>query len=74
MKTKSTEHGDMAPHRADYLSLIGAYQWLANMTRFDIGFAASQLARFMSNPARCHYDAALRVLAYLHHSKGRILV
>jgi hypothetical protein len=34
-------------------------------TRLDIAHAASQLARFMQNPGKTHWNAALRVLRYL---------
>jgi hypothetical protein len=58
----------MAPHREDYMALIGAFLWLANVTRPDLAYIASQLARFVSNPAWIHYRAALRVLTYLRTS------
>ena len=44
------------------------------MTRFELAFAASQLARFVSNPGEIHFSAAVRVLIYLKHSCSRTLV
>ena len=38
--------------------------WLANMTMPWLAYAASQLARFLTNPGPSHYAAALRVLLY----------
>mmetsp|Transcript_26722 Transcript_26722/g.40195 ORF Transcript_26722/g.40195 Transcript_26722/m.40195 type:complete len:496 (+) Transcript_26722:168-1655(+) len=68
------EYDDMASHRETYMSLVGAFLWLANMTRFEIGFIAAQLARFVSNPARLHFKAAVRVLIYLRTTKHHALV
>lgn len=61
----STEYDAMTPYRHDYMSLIGAFLWLANMTRYELSYISSQLARFVSNPGQQHFRAALRVLAYL---------
>lgn len=70
----SSEFDEMVPYRETYMSLIGAYLWLANMTRFEIGYIAAQLARFVSNPARVHFKAAVRVLIYLRTTKNHALV
>lgn len=69
----SPEFDALAPQRAVYPSIVGAILWLANMTRPDIAFAASQLARFLSNPGMTHYHAALRVLVYLDNTRARCL-
>lgn len=69
----SSEYDAMAPHRETYMSLVGAFLWLANVTRFELSFISSQLARFVSNPGRIHFQAALRVLIYLQCSKDRSL-
>ena len=42
-------------------------------TRPDITFAVSKLAQFLTNPARFHLDAALRVLRYLKGTSGGTL-
>ena len=61
----SSEAAEMAPYREPYMSVVGALLWLAACTRPDLTFATSVLARFVSNPARVHYAALQRVLAYL---------
>lgn len=61
----SVEYVQMGAHRNDYMSLVGAYLWLANVTRPELSYISAQLARFVSNPAMLHYRAALRVLLYL---------
>ena len=61
----SPDHMFMEPRRADYYSIVGSLLWLANMTCFEISFIVSQLSRFVSNPGKVHWLAALRVLIYL---------
>ena len=39
---------------------------------FRAKFISSQLARFVSNPARVHFYAAIRVLIYLKHTKEKV--
>lgn len=68
------EHEAMAPKRHEYMSIVGGLLWLANVTRFDLAFAASQLARFVSNPGEMHFAAAVRVLLYLKATASRTLV
>ena len=60
----SPEWERMQRYRADYMALIGAYLWLANVTRPELSFIASRLARFVSNPGAVHYSAAIRVLIF----------
>ena len=69
----SEEYTRMLPLRDTYMTLVGAFLWLSNVTRPDLTYAASQLARFVSNPAEVHYAAAIRVLLYLEPSVGRVL-
>ena len=70
----SQEHTDMRPFRDVYMQIVGGLLWLAACTRPDITYAASTLARFVSNPARAHYAAMQRVLAYLKHTAARVLL
>ena len=56
-----------------YMSLVGAFLWLSNVSRPELSYASSQLARYVSNPAQEHYSAALRVLIYLSGSADRTL-
>mmetsp|Transcript_32987 Transcript_32987/g.75793 ORF Transcript_32987/g.75793 Transcript_32987/m.75793 type:complete len:278 (-) Transcript_32987:180-1013(-) len=69
----SVEYDEMASYRETYMSLVGAYLWLANVTRFEIAYVAAQLARFVSNPARSHFTAAIRVLSYLRTTANQAL-
>ena len=49
-----------------YASLIGALQWIAQMTRFDILYAVSRLGSFTANPTTEHINGAKRVVKYLN--------
>lgn len=49
------------------------YLWLANVSRPELSYITSQLARFVSNPGAIHYSAAIRVLLYLQGSASRAL-
>lgn len=70
----SVEHAEMEGYREVYMSLIGAYLWLANVTRPELCYISAQLARFVSNPGYTHYRAALRVLIYLQSTPSRGLI
>jgi hypothetical protein len=69
----SSEHAAMSQQREIYMGIIGGILWLANMSRPDLAYAASQLARFMTNPGPAHFAAAVRVLAYLRDTADRHL-
>ena len=69
----SAEWARMQKHGADYMALVGAFLWLANVSRPELSYISSQLARFVSNPGEVHYSAALRVLLYLKGSADRQL-
>ena len=70
----SVEYDEMSQFREAYMAIVGALLWLANMTRVDIAYSASQLARFMTNPGPSHFKAAIRVLLYLRDTTDRALV
>ena len=70
----SVEYDEMSKFRDAYMAIVGGLLWLANMTRVDIAYSASQLARFMSNPGPSHFKAAIRVLVYLRDTADRALV
>jgi hypothetical protein len=48
-----------------YAELVGSLNWLSSNTRPDISTSVGTLCRFISNPGRAHWHAALRVLRYL---------
>jgi Reverse transcriptase (RNA-dependent DNA polymerase) len=52
-----------------YRELIGALNWLAVGSQPDITFVIGQLAQFLENPGRVHWDAAKRVVRYLKSTK-----
>ena len=53
----------------DYQSLIGSLLYCAVNTRPDVAFAVVYLCRAMGRPTPELYEAALRVLFYLHHHR-----
>lgn len=65
------EYIEMYQRRDTYMSLVGAYLWLANVTRPELCYISAQLARFVSNPGKAHYRAALRVLVYLDNTSSK---
>jgi hypothetical protein len=56
-----------------YRELVGALIWLSIVSRPDISFAATHLARFNANPGKTHWNSAKRVLRYLKGSRERQL-
>jgi hypothetical protein len=64
----------MRARREIFMSLVGAFLWLANMTMPHLSFAASQLARVLTNPGESHFKAALRVLLFLRSVPYKPLV
>jgi hypothetical protein len=55
-----------------YRSLVGALMYIANITRLDVAFRTGQLARFVSQPYKHHWKAAIRVLRYLRHNSDYV--
>ena len=51
--------------RHKYQEITGTLQYLVTSTRPNLAYAASQLAKYMSNPGPVHMAAAKRVLRYL---------
>ena len=56
-----------------YLRKIGSLLYAAVITRPDVAFAVSRLARFTTNPGPKHHEAADRVLLYLHSTSSLAL-
>ncbi|BEJ15305.1 hypothetical protein CspHIS471_0410720 [Cutaneotrichosporon sp. HIS471] len=52
-----------------YGTLVGKLLWLAFMTRPDIAFSVSYLARYTHAPTPYHMDLAMRVIAYLANTR-----
>jgi hypothetical protein len=64
-----TEDDRVAMKNKPYAQLVGSLMYAAVATRPDIAYAVSTLARFMSNPAVVHWEAAKRVLRYMIGTK-----
>jgi hypothetical protein len=52
-----------------YQRKTGSILFAATNTRPDIAFASSRLVRLNTNPDKSHYEAADRVLKYLHRTR-----
>ncbi len=52
-----------------YRELIGCLMYLSVGTRPDISYAVSELSKYLVNPGKAHWTAALNVLRYLKGSK-----
>ena len=61
----ATEDEKAAMKNIPYRELVGALTWLTVVSRPDIAFAATYLARFNANPGPTHWKAAKHVLRYL---------
>ncbi|PPQ82476.1 hypothetical protein CVT24_002389, partial [Panaeolus cyanescens] len=48
-----------------YATVVGSLMYAMMGTRPDIAYATGLLGRFSTNPKRCHWEAAKRVLRYL---------
>ena len=53
-----------------YRQAVGALFYLARASRWDIAYAAQQVARFMANPAPHHWWAVLRIYRYLSRTRA----
>ena len=67
-------HAAMAAKREVYMSLVGGFLWLANMTFPELAYGSGQLARFLTNPGETHFRAAVRMLLYVRGASKRCLV
>jgi hypothetical protein len=57
-----------------YRAIVGKCMYLSTCTRPDISFAVRELARFMSNYGRQHYDAAKQLLRYIKGTISRGII
>ena len=71
IKATEEEKGD-AQH-LEFQELVGCLIY-ANMSRPDIAYPISNVARFMGGWNKEHYDAALRILSFLYTTRTRTLV
>ena len=70
MEIKPGEGGEAATVLTkEYMGLIGSLLYAAGMTRPDIAFHVSFLAKMMQNPSEEALDAARGILGYLKHTR-----
>jgi hypothetical protein len=72
-EAQSESDESQAERTKTYQSLIGVLLWIATITRPDVAYAVSMLARFVSQPQAKHLETALGVLTYLYHTRDRKL-
>ena len=53
-----------------YREAVGSLMWLSTMTRPDISNAVRTVARHSHNPTDRHWKAVLKIMAYLHGTRG----
>jgi hypothetical protein len=51
-----------------YRSLVGGILYLAQVTRPDLAFISSLLGKFVSKPAKIHWNMAIRCLRYIKYT------
>ena len=66
----SVEMEQMKDKQEFYMILVGSLLWLSACTRPDIAFSTSVVPRYVSNPGMEHYNALIRILAYLQNTKN----
>ena len=52
-----------------YHEAVGALNWIAVASRPDVAFVVSQLAQFLENPGRVHWEAVKQVIRCLKMTK-----
>ena len=70
----STDEEVTVMKKVPYREAIGALNWIAVGSRPDIAFVVGQLAQYLENPGRVHWEAAKRVMRYLKSTKETKLV
>ena len=61
---KTTESDELVDENL-YQSAVGSIQYLSTMTRPDITFAVSNVAKYCSKPTKEHWTAVKRIVRYL---------
>ncbi|KAL6210194.1 hypothetical protein ACLB2K_021131 [Fragaria x ananassa] len=54
----------------EYSRVIRSLMYLMSCTRPDIAYAVNKPSRYTSNPEAMHWQAIVRVLKYLRHTRG----
>ena len=53
-----------------YTEAVGSMMWLSTMTRPDISNAVRAVARHSHNPTDRHWKAVMKIMTYLHGTRG----
>ena len=56
-----------------YMTAVGGINWLANTTRSDLAFVASQLSTHVADPGPAHCKALLGALLYIRETSNQSL-
>ena len=66
LDTSEILEGDMA---AKYLTMVGQFQWLVTLGRFDIHAQVATMSRFRAAPRQGHMDRLKRIYSYAIRTK-----
>lgn len=67
------DNGELLEDKAKYRRLVGKLIYLT-VTLPDISFAVGLVSRFLDEPKKAHWDAAIRILRYIKKSPGKGLL
>ena len=70
---KATEKDELVDASL-YQSAVGRLQYLSTITRPDITFAVSNVAKFCSKPTKEHWTAVKRIMRYLKGTQNHGLL
>ena len=59
----------IGPNKRSYLSIIGSVLFICMVTRPDVAYACSMLARHSTRPGRDHCDQLLQLCKYLNSTQ-----
>ena len=70
LRKSDNNNDDLHPNEiTEYQALVGGLNWVAIITRPDISYTLSRLAKFMSKPSKIHLEAAKQALRFLAGTK-----
>ncbi|XP_068730639.1 uncharacterized protein [Montipora capricornis] len=64
-KLTQADSDNVPYNQFEYQSVVGSLLYLSSVSRPDIAFAVSNVARYSSNPTKEHWVALKRILRYL---------
>ncbi|XP_026451634.1 uncharacterized protein LOC113351945 [Papaver somniferum] len=66
----STKYGELLQNSTEYISLVGALQYLT-WSRPEIAYYVNQVCQFMHSPTTTHLSATKRILKYIKGTLGQ---